>query len=123
MVESTKKAITRYCFIVRHGERADNSVYYRAQIKNWTDPMLTPTGHAQASETGKFLRTQLEQLAVQEDRPFSSILLKTSPFIRVMATAARISKELSIAQVDIDYTFCEFLSTTMFGSNPIPNLE
>ena len=40
-----------------------------------------------------------------------------------MATAARISKELSIKQVDLEWTFCEWLSTYLYKSNPMPNLE
>ena len=45
MVENSKTAIARYCFIVRHGERADQTTEFQNKIENPADPVLTPTGH------------------------------------------------------------------------------
>ena len=38
--------IARYCFVVRHGQRADHSVEFREEYKGHPDPFLTEKGHA-----------------------------------------------------------------------------
>ena len=39
------KAFKRFCFVVRHGERADLAAATRAQYKGHPDAYLTPIGH------------------------------------------------------------------------------
>ena len=62
MVETTKKALTRYCFVVRHGERADQSPELKSTVTNSADPVLTPVGHRQATVTGQFLKDRLDEI-------------------------------------------------------------
>lgn len=50
---------TRYCFVIRHGERADRAPAFRAEYANHPDAFLTPLGHEQAKETGIFLKAEL----------------------------------------------------------------
>ena len=40
-----------------------------------------------------------------------------------MATAARISRELDIKTVDLDWMFCEWLADCLYSTNPLPSLE
>ena len=84
--------IARYCFVIRHGQRADQSKQYLEEYKGHPDAFLTAKGHTQATETGKFLSSYLQSIAKREKRPFTKIVVKSSPFIRSMATAARICK-------------------------------
>ena len=49
--------------------------------------------------------------------------MKTSPFVRCMATAARIGNELSVSQISINWMFCEWLSTYLYDSNPLPGMD
>ena len=65
MVESEEEFIPmpakiRFCFMVRHGERAD-CVDEDIYIKNLDDPPLTEHGIKQARETGEFLAKYLEE--------------------------------------------------------------
>ena len=65
----------------------------------------------------------MDKIADQEGRKFDQIMIKASPFVRTMATAARIGKELSITKVALDWCFCEILATFLYKSNPLPNME
>ena len=40
-----------------------------------------------------------------------------------MATAARISKEINVSEISINWMFCEWLSTYLYASNPVPIIE
>ena len=98
---------TRYCFIVRHGERADHAPETQEEYKDHPDAYLTPRGHQQATETGQFIAGELKRIEAEEGRTFDEVLLKVSPFVRTMATGARICKELGVVNATVDYNFCE----------------
>ena len=123
MVQAQRLAATRYCFIVRHGERADHASQTKAQYQGHPDAYLTPLGHTQATESGQFIKAEMQRIEQQEGRAFDAVYVKTSPFIRCMATCARICKQLGSQQVAIDYNFAEFLSDYLYSKNPIPKLE
>lgn len=114
---------TRYCFIVRHGERADHAPETKEEYKGHPDAYLTPRGHKQATETGQFLATELQRIAAEEGRAFDEIVVKVSPFVRTMATSARICKEIGVQNVAIDYNFCELLATFLYSEDPIVRLS
>ena len=57
---------------------------------NNPDPILTKLGHTQASETGQFLKQQLSEIEAQEGRKFDRIVVNSSPFIRTIASSARV---------------------------------
>lgn len=40
-----------------------------------------------------------------------------------MATCARICEQIDVRDVEIDYRYCEFLSTHLYKQNPIPLME
>ena len=44
--------IARYCFVIRHGQRADQSKEFLHKYRGHPDAFLTKKGHAQAAETG-----------------------------------------------------------------------
>ena len=85
---------TRYCFIIRHGERADksNDPIVRAQYATHPDPILTPTGWEQARETGAFLREELDRIEQLEGRNFDEVRILASPFERTISTCAEVSR-------------------------------
>ena len=62
------------------------------KYKGHPDAFLTKKGHAQATETGRFLKTYLANIEKREGRKFDKIILKSSPFIRSVATATSIGK-------------------------------
>ena len=49
--------------------------------------------------------------------------MKSSPFIRSVATAASIGKQLDIKELIIDPTWSEWLETRQYAKNPVPDLE
>ena len=54
---------------------------------------------------------------------FDKIVIKSSPFIRCIMTAATIANQLDQAIVEIEPLASEILLATMYESNPIPLLE
>ena len=60
------------------------------------DTMLTQLGHTQAIETGQFLSKYLKEIEEREGKKFGHIIVNSSPFIRTVATGARICKKLGI---------------------------
>ena len=81
-----------YCFVLRHGERADNSLYEgeQARIENMHDPPLTIHGVQQAVETGKMLAKLLAE------KNLEMVVVESSPFLRSLETAAAVAKELGV---------------------------
>ena len=49
--------------------------------------------------------------------------MKASPFIRSVATATSIAKQIGIEEVIIDSTWSEWLETRQYATNPVPHLE
>ena len=62
MVEIKDKK-TRYCFVIRHGERAD-SLNSGCEVKNKTDAALSPKGVEQSQCTGDFLKDFLKETGI-----------------------------------------------------------
>ena len=120
---NTQHTSTRYCFIVRHGERADHAPETADEYRGHPDAHLTPRGHKQAVETGQFLSSELSRIEAEEGRSFDEILVKCSPFVRCMATTARICKQINIESVSIDYNYCEWLADFLYSDNPVPHLS
>ena len=118
--------VKRFVFLVRHGERIDKvmkELYsYKGKV-NMLDPILTETGVRQARETGEFLKAHLEKLVEKEGRDFEEVIIKTSPFIRCVQTAANIASELDKDIFTVDWGFSEFLGEYLFDEDPIPKLE
>lgn len=73
---------------IRHGERAD-FLAKPVPIKRDYDPHLTDTGKLQAKATGKYLKK-----FISENIPHPIIYVFSSPFLRVLQTAAEIVKEI-----------------------------
>ena len=121
---ATQPATTRYCFIIRHGERADFAPETAEEYRGHPDAYLTPRGHKQATETGEFLVSELARIEAEEGRSFDEITVKCSPFVRCMATSARICKQINIERVEIDYNYCEWLTADLYpNDNPMPHLS
>lgn len=87
------------------------------------DPILTPLGHKQCTESGKFLKKQLKEIEKKEGRKFDNVIVRCSPYIRTMASASRVCKELGLAKAEQSYLMCEILNPNVYGSDPLPNLE
>ena len=60
---------------------------------------------------------------MEEGRLIDRIVIKASPFIRTMATAVRISTELEVNSVDLDWMFCEWIADCLYTTNPMQSLE
>ena len=54
---------------------------------------------------------------------FDQVILESSPFMRVMATASRVAKALNIEEVGINYLYSEFLSDGVYETNPMKRLQ
>ena len=109
--------------MVRHGQRGDQCPKLAAQYAGHPDPILTKIGHQQAIETGDYLVQRFKQIEETEGKAIDQVIVKSSPFIRTMATCARICTQIKIDEVDLDYHYCEWLSTYLYSKNPIPKLE
>ena len=121
---AAKPVTTRYVFILRHGLRGDHvgpNVNYTLN-KN-ADPILTPLGHKQCTESGKFIKSELKKIEKKEGRKFDRVIVRCSPFIRTMASAARVCKSLGIKKAEKSYLMCELLQPKVYSSNPLPQLE
>ena len=124
MVEQDNQRLTtRYCFLVRHGERADQASETAEEYRNYPDPYLTQRGHQQAIETGQWLKGELAKIEQSEGRPIDKITLSTSPFERCISTCAKLGEALNIFEVDINYRYCELLAQSMYTENPMPLLH
>lgn len=73
-----------FCFLVRHGERADSKPEFRSTYEISFDPCLTPTGIKQASTASKFFIPYLEKFEKK------NIYIYSSPLLRTMQTASEI---------------------------------
>ena len=89
------------------------------QDTNQIDPPLTVCGVEQAKKTGQFLKRYFKDYGFQ----FEKIIIKSSPFIRCIMTAAAVAAELEQSEVHIEPIASEILLPKMFTSNPIPLLE
>ena len=105
MSAASQNKTFRYCFIVRHGERADQASdpALREQYDGHSDPILTPLGHQQARETGKFLRAEIARIEQLEGRKFDAINVSASPFARTISTCTEIAKGVGATNINLDY--------------------
>ena len=69
------------------------------------------------------MKAELARIEAEEGRTFDEIVVKASPFVRTMATCARICKQINIENVAIDYDYCEWLSEYLYTVNPMPLLS
>ena len=114
----------RYTFILRHGQRADHTAKATYDFADKPpDPVLTPLGMQQATETGKYLKKYLKELEKKEGRKFDKVIVVTSPFVRSMQTAGRLSKEMGIKEAGICFQISEILNEGVFPRDPFPHLE
>lgn len=128
-------------FLVRHGERADNTKdsYNKVEIKKSDDPPLTKKGHEMAFETGQWLREQLQILKqnkqCSENAKFVQI---SSPYYRCLQTSRMIREGLGLEFVKnqnllvedaIEEKYCDYIEIsqdtrqTRFFSNLEKNQE
>ena len=118
--------MSRYLFVVRHGERADFGkllgAAFNKEVENKSDPKLTEKGHDQARATAKLIRSGLDAVEAKTGKKFTSITIECSPFIRCISTATSMAKELSIDSVKTNYLFVEGQTTFFFKFNPMPHL-
>lgn len=120
----SKQQTIRYCFMLRHGLRGDHvgKSVDRTMNKN-PDPILTELGHKQCVESGKFLKKQLAEIEKKEGRKFDRVIVRCSPYIRTLASAGRVCKELGLKKAEYSYLICELLNANVYASNPLPKLE
>ena len=121
--EDSQSSSTRYCFVVRHGERADHAPETKAQYQGHPDAYLTPKGHDQAAVAGSWIKDELAKITTAEGRPFDSVTIRCSPFQRCMSTSGKIAEALDINAIDIDYDYCEWVASCLYQENPIPHLS
>ena len=114
---------TRYCFVVRHGQRADNLPLTYPKYIGHHDAMLTKEGHKQAAETGLFLKQTLNGIKAIHGKEWDKVILQSSPFIRTMSTASEISKEMERTEpFELNYDYVEYLSPWYLKKCPIDSL-
>ena len=120
-----EKNTTRYCFVIRHGERADQAsdAALKQQYEGHCDPILTPVGHQQARETGEFLKAQIAQIELAEGRKFDEIKFTVSPFARTITTAVEIGKVIGVTNMNLDYGWVEALYPSFYEEDPLPKLD
>ena len=94
MVEAASSKKSRHVFMIRHGERCDATEKYYKLYKNNGDACLTPTGWKQAAETGEAMKKTIADIEAEMGKPFDEVIIQSSPFVRVMGTAARVAKAL-----------------------------
>ncbi|CAD8081190.1 unnamed protein product [Paramecium primaurelia] len=76
-------------FLIRHGERADDSTNAEKQrIILSFDPHLSINGESQAKKTGKYIRNILKLQSIE------NIILVTSPYLRCVQTIIGIASQL-----------------------------
>ena len=118
--------MSRYLFVVRHGERADFGkllgAAFNKEVDNKSDPRLTEKGHDQARRTAKMIREGLDAIEKKTGKKFTSITIESSPFVRCISTACSMAKALSIDSIKINYLFSEAQATFFFKFNPMSHL-
>ncbi|CDW77202.1 UNKNOWN [Stylonychia lemnae] len=103
--------------MIRHGQRADRHPEYKVHIQVWVDAPLTPLGLQQAKETGQFLKEYINA------NNFEEVILESSPWLRVMMTAAQIAKELGMNKFNVSYNYRELMTPQCFDyEDPMPQL-
>lgn len=114
-------------FVVRHGERADqsNSHEERNMIERHFDPHLTKRGCQQAEVTGQEIKRILTQYAQEKKIPFDQlrIVVMSSPFLRCVTTASHLAKQLpQVKEIFLQEEICELMFTYDFSWDVRPKL-
>ncbi|CEG74422.1 hypothetical protein RMATCC62417_09646 [Rhizopus microsporus] len=111
--------MTKYCFIIRHGERLDH-VHKLCKpdlfVDLW-DPPITPKGLYQAEQTGERLVELMEQNRI--DPKTMSVVIYTSPFQRCIETSIGIIKGMRLKKAPIlrlDVGLGEWMCERFFDS-------
>ena len=60
---------------------------------------------------------------MREGRKFDRVVVHSSPFIRTMASTARVCKELRIKKANLDYQLSEYLNINVYSTDPLAQLE
>lgn len=115
------KTKCRYLCIVRHGQRMDHLPKVYPEYIGHPDAPLTPLGLKQASEAGRFLKSYIDKLKIEQTD--ISVNVQSSPFVRCLQTAGRICSEISIDEITLNYKFMEHLAGSSYPTNPLPSLE
>ncbi|CAM9782812.1 unnamed protein product [Discosporangium mesarthrocarpum] len=101
-------------WLVRHGERIDEvsgkegDKWRRSSIarKRWFDPPLTFAGHQQATQAGLYLAAMsFNQSEERERSGFTRVY--TSPLLRAVQTAVRVSESLGGLPIQVVTGLCE----------------
>jgi len=107
---------TRLYILVRHGQRADHLPHLYPQYIGHPDAILTPLGHQQAYETGIFLKDILPAFEQKQSKYFDKLIVETSPFVRTLATTARICEAINFKDhVGLNYRYSEWLAPHLYG--------
>ena len=69
------------------------------------------------------MKKYVKELESEQGKKFDKIILQTSPFVRCMATAARIAKPLKLRSVQINYRMSEWQVGCYNKDNPMTHLE
>ena len=107
-------------YMVRHGERCDNSADAEERLRakaNPMDPPLTQLGISQAAILGQSQRDYLQK------HNYKKIVIESSPFLRCLQTAAAFAKELGITYITTSYRASEFLGDHIYDKQPFDHLE
>ena len=101
---------------IRHGQRADECWDFDQRLVDYTDPLLTPKGIKQATQTGQYIKTLIKT------EGFEEVIIEASPFIRTMMTAAHIAKTLNIPKIKANYLYGERYNENNFNYSPFGSL-
>ena len=101
---------------IRHGERADECWNFDKHFIDFTDPLLTPKGIQQATQTGLYIK------GVIETEGYEDVIIEASPFLRTMMTAPHIAKCLNVPKIKANYLYGERYSKNHFKNHPFGSL-
>jgi len=105
-----------YLWIVRHGERIDDVDHQWVETTARPfDPPLTKKGEEQALKTGQQLKKLIHGF-YQQEQP--QIFLYSSPFLRTLQTAMKISQQMNHLPIKVEEGISEWLATRFFTSMP-----
>ncbi|KRW99303.1 hypothetical protein PPERSA_02415 [Pseudocohnilembus persalinus] len=113
-------------FLLRHGERADNSqdLNELKKIINKQDPPLTELGKIQAFEAGQEIKNYLIQNKNKYPH-IKNLIIISSPFLRCLMTAENIhlglENYLKTDEIITDNYLCEHLQSQWFNKDILQN--
>ena len=122
---------------MRHGQRADfqlheptseardaSVTFNTNQTDYLADPPLTPLGHQQATQAGRFIGQTISELAAQANATNfdkCKVRIVCSPFVRVLQTTKRLVEGLTTTtsvpienEVTVDYLLSEWQAAYLY---------